>query len=208
MSNTLKIFEHPTPSNIKQTITTPPQKGYGYVYAMEVGDFVKIGCTTKPDKRFAQIRHGATGYGGVDVGRFAVSASVKNFYEWEANLHRKFQNLRKPNTELFSIPFEAAVRSLVREGEKEGISDEFEIWDSSANTPTHPNAIYKNRLASQIFVLLISMAYKRFVYTSISALRGIGDLEEEDVLFGLSYLRDSKVIDITECGNELLIKFL
>lgn len=207
-SNTLKIFEHPNPHEIRARIDSP-HKGSGFVYVMEVGNYVKIGCTTKPDKRFAQIRQGATGYGGVDVGRFAISASVKDFYGWEARLHCKFHELRKEGTELFSVPFEAAVTALVRDEEKEAISDEFEIVHSSANYARKVKPIYKNGVASQIFTLLIGLTInERYAYTSKSILKYLIEVSESDINDGLSFLRDKKVIKTTDCGENILIEFL
>lgn len=208
MINSLRIFEHPTSKCIREAIESYAIKGYGYVYALEVGDYVKIGCTTKPDKRFIQIKQGATGYGGVDVGRLAVSAAVNDYSLWEKRLHEKFRRLRKPGTELFSIPFGAAVRCLVRDGEKDCLCDEFEIWNSSVNTRNISSPIYKNGVASQIFVLLISLIIDgKYVFTSRTALKFLAGISDSEVEYGLAYLQDNGVIKITDCGDETLIEF-
>lgn len=207
--NSLIIFEHPTPKDIKDRIRVGNEKGSGFVYAMEIGNYVKIGCTTKPGARFVQIRQGATGYGGVEVGRLAVSARVKGFSEWERKLHNKFAVLRKPGTELFSIPFEVAAKSLVRtDSEGNNITDNFEIWASSANSKIYSTPIYKNAEASQVFVCLIAMAAgKDFAYISETAIHFFTGMEMELVEAGLSFLKEANVIDIKNCGGEMLIRF-
>ena len=80
----------------------------GVVYALEYGDFVKIGSTVHPYRRFVTLKNQAEKYGNVKIGKLAISGLHTNFRENERNAHREFEIRRQDGTELFNIGFDTA----------------------------------------------------------------------------------------------------
>lgn len=87
-------------------------KSNGWVYALEYGEMIKIGCSSKPSKRYAHLVHNGADYAGLKIGRFALSQPCVNYRELETYLHKVFGSKRKEGTELFAISFEEAVQGL------------------------------------------------------------------------------------------------
>lgn len=214
--NNLIILDEPSPVAIQECVYVPidnSAKSTGFVYALECGEYVKIGKTQKPDKRYSQIRQGAYSYGGVETGRMAISARMKDYGDKEAELHRKFTRLRKNGTELFSIPFEVAVTELVRVGnEDETIMDEATAcfhFENRVTTQPKLLEISKNANASQILSALFCRVLKGgYNYTSIHALAYITGLSQSEVQEGLSTLEASGAIYGIPCEDMLLVKFI
>lgn len=214
--NCLVIFDNPSPAQIRERVYTPSGKSgkaSGFVYALECGEFVKIGKTTKPDKRFSQIRHGAYSYGGVEVGRMAISARINNYGEKELELHTKFSKLRKNGTELFGIPFEVAVTELIREGdEQESAMDEATTVFHFERDTTIRIKLYeisKDAIACQILSALLCRVLRGgYNYTSARLLAYATGLAEKEVWDGLSALERHGVINAAICGNMILVKFI
>lgn len=214
--NCLLILDDPTPAKIRERIYMPSGKlrnTTGFVYILECGEYVKIGKTAKPDRRYSQIRQGAYSYGGVETGRMAISARMKDYGNKETELHSKFSSLRKNGTELFSIPFEIAVTELIRVGEEnETIMDEATAYFHFENRiMMKPKLleISKNAIASQILSALFCRVLKGgYNYTSIYALKYITGLSQSEVQEGLSTLETVGAIYCVPCEDMLLIKFI
>lgn len=84
----------------------------GFVYAIEYGEYVKIGITQIPAMRLAQLKRQAEFYGDMTTGRFALSAPCTNFAELEKSLHERFSYCRKGNSELFKATFDDVVSRM------------------------------------------------------------------------------------------------
>lgn len=100
----IQIFENPEFGSVR-TLENARKKDedyFGYVYALEWGDEVKIGCTRHIATRIKQLRKTAE-YGKVEVGRMAISPLHSNYTENEKVLHNIFQNVRVKGTELFKL---------------------------------------------------------------------------------------------------------
>ena len=112
MSNELKIFKNIYDCDIEKYELESPSLYSGVLYILEWGtDSVKIGCTTHPMKRLMQLSNTAR-YGGVDLGRVAISAYHTNYYQNEYELHLLFHNNRVSGTELFQISFDKILDML------------------------------------------------------------------------------------------------
>lgn len=214
-NNSLNIFIEPIPSEIRDRIYSPigkPHKSTGFVYALECGDYVKIGQTTKPDKRFYQIRQGAHNYGGVDTGRMAVSARIENYIEKEHELHSIFAKLRKEGTELFSIPFEAAAKELVRDDDEGAEIDESIIrYEFGNDIQIFPklHEICRDGANSQLMLALLSLRInKMYSYVTLTPLSLITNLSIDKIQSGLNRLEEMGVIRVVKCGCKQLVKFI
>lgn len=108
--NDIQIFE-----NGEQCMLTRSKEAstirWGYVYALEFGDKVKIGCTIDASNRFKQLKLSAN-YSEVSIGRFAVSPLHSNYKKNERELHEIFKDTRIASTELFKISFDDAVEKM------------------------------------------------------------------------------------------------
>lgn len=76
---------------------------FGFVYACEYGDYIKIGSTNQPYTRLLTLIRGAEKYGETKIGMFAISPKHTNYRENEKYLHSFLSDKRKEGTELFSI---------------------------------------------------------------------------------------------------------
>ena len=86
-------------------------KSNGWVYALEYGEMIKIGCSAKPSKRYARLVHNGADYAGLTMGRLVLSRPCVNYKLLETRLHRMFAFYRKANTELFDMSFERLFNS-------------------------------------------------------------------------------------------------
>ena len=84
----------------------------GYVYFVEYGKHVKIGCTKNPIKRLGSLYSNAKSYHDIELGRIYITPKHTNYRENESILHSYFINKRKENSELFSITIEDAIDSI------------------------------------------------------------------------------------------------
>ena len=84
-----------------------PERGstpyHGYVYAIEYGHGVKIGCTTKLKSRIKSIKRDAKNYSDLHAGAFAYSQPHTNYRENEKLLHKFFEADRVKRSERFSF---------------------------------------------------------------------------------------------------------
>jgi phage antirepressor YoqD-like protein len=78
----------------------------GFVYAVEYGCMIKIGCTKNPRNRLMHLRSVAEKYGGISLGRVCLIGPIYKFYKAECIIHKAFSESRKAGTELFDIPFD------------------------------------------------------------------------------------------------------
>lgn len=84
----------------------------GWLYALEYGDLVKIGCTSSLSKRMRFLIHQGMDYADLPIGRLVISIPCVNYKDLESLLHRKFDSNRKQGTELFSISFDDVVKAM------------------------------------------------------------------------------------------------
>lgn len=88
----------------------------GFVYAMEYGEKVKIGCSKRPYSRISELSSWAKRYGEIDIGKICLSCEHKNYKEVEAFFHGVFSEKRVLRTELFDID----LHSFMLKAEKYG----------------------------------------------------------------------------------------
>lgn len=142
----------------------------------------------------------------------AVSARISNYAEKEHQLHFIFAKLRKDSTELFSIPFEVAVRELVRDDEEGAEIDEAIIrYEFENNKPAFSGFvnICHNSIASQLMLaLLITRVNELYSYITLTALSLITNLLKDDILKGLNQLESMRIIKFEKCGGKYLVKFM
>ena len=89
------------------------KKGYylGYVYLIEYGDYIKIGCTRNPLNRFKTLSNTARVHDQM-IGRIYITQVHTNYRNNESIMHKHFQKQRKENTELFFITLEEGVQAI------------------------------------------------------------------------------------------------
>lgn len=104
--NELQIFENEQFGNLKAIEKQLKDTYKGVVYAVEYGNNIKIGYTTKPYSRYVTLKRNAEKYGAQRLGRICISECHTNYRENEKILHQYFLNFRVPETELFSITLE------------------------------------------------------------------------------------------------------
>lgn len=98
------------PTSIKECLPTGSEF-CGYLYAIEYGQYLKIGRTRTPYQRIKSIASQAKNYAEVMVGRFAVSKPHTNFVENERLLHEHFRYARR-NGELFEVTLDDFLNNL------------------------------------------------------------------------------------------------
>ncbi|MBS3948960.1 MAG: GIY-YIG nuclease family protein [Dethiobacter sp.] len=76
---------------------------HGFVYAVELGDSIKIGHTTRLRQRLKSIAGYAQNYSNTKVGNVAFSVSHTNHKENEKILHDSFSEYRTNKGELFGL---------------------------------------------------------------------------------------------------------
>lgn len=93
-----------------------PKKGetgwHGYVYAIEYGDFIKIGHTTNLQQRIKAIISNAKNYSKVKVGRIVFSVPHTNYKENEHLLHEALQKMRQGKAELFNLTLDEFIAQI------------------------------------------------------------------------------------------------
>ena len=107
----LKIFENEEFDKLRNI--TRNMKYGGFLYVLEYGKYVKIGCTKNPDKRMRQLKISASNYCDVILGRLWISTEHTNYKETEVQAQHLFPDVRKKGTELFSISFEKAIYTIL-----------------------------------------------------------------------------------------------
>ena len=113
--NDIKIFENAEFGSVR-TLENARKKDevyFGYVYALEWENKVKIGCTRNIATRIQQLRKIAE-YGGVEVGRVVISPLHSNYTENEKALHNTFKNMRVGKTELFQVGLSDVMTAMYR----------------------------------------------------------------------------------------------
>lgn len=97
-----EIFDREEIEKIKE-IEKRTQRYSGVIYAIEYGEKIKIGSTTKPYERVRTVVRDIEGYANTKTGRVLVSELHTNYRENEYFLHGKFSDFRIRNTESFNI---------------------------------------------------------------------------------------------------------
>lgn len=88
------------------------RKGYlGYVYALEIGDGVKIGMTTQPQTRLQSIASIIAVYGGREPGRVLLSQPHTNYQLNESALHSAFDDVRA-GREMFDLSLDELISTM------------------------------------------------------------------------------------------------
>jgi len=108
--NELRVFENEEFGKLKAY--KPDSMGEGYVYAVEYGDFVKIGSSINPYMRLQTFIRDAENYNNTKIGRVVVTPSHSNYKNNERFLHNHYATKRKQGTELFSISLNEYVREI------------------------------------------------------------------------------------------------
>lgn len=106
----LKIWNNFT--ELKESGIFEIEEYFGYVYFVEYGKYLKIGCTKNPLERLRTLSSNAKLYHDVVLGRIYITPMHTNYPENERILHRHFALRRKDNSELFSISIEEAIGSI------------------------------------------------------------------------------------------------
>ena len=119
---------------------------FGYVYVIEYGNYIKVGCTQNPHRRVQELFEHAQ-YRRMYVGKIAITAQTKDFRELESKIHKHFKEQRVRNLELFTVKFDKAVAE---------ISEYFKLLRDAKN---HINYDEMYELALQISE---NEAYERF----------------------------------------------
>lgn len=93
-------------------VTESKEKGLGYIYAVEFGDYIKIGYTVSPKSRLATHAATARNYGTFKTGRVLLSPPHKDYIKTEKTLHDYFKANRKEGTELFEMKLGATETNI------------------------------------------------------------------------------------------------
>lgn len=128
--NNIKIFENEKSFELKDLEKTSPYTGF--VYIVEFGDKTKIGCTNNPSRRIGQLKATAA-YGGLVLGRIALTPEHTNYRDTEQLLHLYFSKYRVEGTELFKLGFDEIMASL----------PELPLKDESLRLHEKENAIFE-----------------------------------------------------------------
>ena len=106
--NHFRIFGIDEIEELKKIEKTTPDL-FGYVYFLEYGNFIKIGCTKNPYKRISTLKAQGEKYGDKKIGRVAITPMCTNYTKIEKIIHELFKDKRKDQTELFDMDFYEAV---------------------------------------------------------------------------------------------------
>lgn len=102
----IEIIAEPNTQNICEYLDkVQPDELAGWVYALEYGGCVKIGCTTNLVTRIGALRSQAR-YGGMSIGRLLLSNPCANYNALETECHHQFSDSRVDKTELFRLTIE------------------------------------------------------------------------------------------------------
>lgn len=110
--NELQIFNNFT--ELKEHGTFELKHYFGYVYFLEYGEYIKIGCTKNPVKRLGRLYSNAKSYHDLVLGRIFVTTAHTNYTENEAILHKYFDKERKKNSELFNLTLEEVIEAVFK----------------------------------------------------------------------------------------------
>lgn len=97
-NNKIRIYE-------RNDIESLPECGnpyMGWFYAVEYGDKLKIGSTTKPKQRIKTLKAHAE-YGDLMIGKTVLSEPHTNYLDNERMFHNLFRDFRVGKTELFKV---------------------------------------------------------------------------------------------------------
>ncbi len=109
--NELQIFNNPECDELRQLEDSLKGTYLGVIYAVEFGNMLKIGHTSRPYTRMRSLEKIAE-YGGVQIGRVCVSIAHTNHAKNETKLLVYFAPNRKEETELFDIELNSFVAAL------------------------------------------------------------------------------------------------
>lgn len=98
--NEIKIFSSEEYNKIEEIKKERKMDYYGYVYALEWGNTVKIGQTINFKERLTALKCTAR-YANAKIGKIAISIPHSNYIENEKRLHKIYNRQRIENTELF-----------------------------------------------------------------------------------------------------------
>lgn len=98
-------------SELEKLKTIKANKFMGFVYLIEWGKYVKIGCTDNPYRRFCMFRHNAR-YFSDKLKRVVISEQHTNYRANEKEMHEFFNEKRKTDTELFDVSLDDAKNAL------------------------------------------------------------------------------------------------
>lgn len=110
-NSNIKVFENPLGTEIKQIEKNKYYEYAGFVYAIEYGDLIKIGCTRKPYQRLRALVKTAE-YGCFAIGRVVLTIEHTNYYNNEKIVHNFFSKYRVSQTELFDIKLEDLIKTF------------------------------------------------------------------------------------------------
>lgn len=85
---------------------------FGYVYILEAGENVKIGCTCRLKDRYSALTSWLERYAGISCGRFAISERHRSFRHTEHVVHKFMELYRLSNSEMFKVTFDDALKIL------------------------------------------------------------------------------------------------
>ena len=128
--NELMIFQNPEFGEIRTIESSLKDTYLGVVYAIEYGDKLKIGYSTKPYTRIMVLKRNAEKYGNMVLGRVCISSPHTNYREIESFLHGRFADSRNEGTELFDVKFDDFVK--IFRSEKINFKDETEAIERRA----------------------------------------------------------------------------
>ena len=190
----MNIFSINEFSSIK---TKCPQiEGGGYFYFIDFGESVKIGCSQNPFNRIYAIRSNAEKYGKQKIIRCFVSDVHSNYKANEKVLHRRYADLRKPNTELFDISFDFLLSEYHQHVEYEQVC--------STNTDTKPKEeLIKEKLdtvlpnghtlreCAEMTELVFNMedSKRDYMIVLVSIIAKQRELEEQGHEYGAMYMK-------------------
>lgn len=85
---------------------------FGFVYAIEYGDGIKIGSTKSVRNRLSNIISHAGLYSDIETGEFCFSEAHRNFRENERIIHKAFANRRLGKSERFQMTLDDFFKEL------------------------------------------------------------------------------------------------
>ena len=102
-----------TPEDFKRAEAMRTHGNYdGFVYAVEFGEYVKIGSSKNIKDRIKSLRSMCTKYCGKTLGRAYISEPHINYIENERLLHEVFSGVCVRGSELFDISIEDVVKQI------------------------------------------------------------------------------------------------
>lgn len=107
----IEVFNKPEYRDIFRWVCNSGKISYGqgFVYAIEFGQFVKIGCSTSPYNRFITLRGELRRKMNLSPGRMAITPPCSNYKTLECEAHTHFAPERISGSELFEVDFDKVV---------------------------------------------------------------------------------------------------